>query len=49
LLVASPLVRWLATLDAGELEAILTRRPDTMAAPAVTSLAELAGRLQDGV
>ncbi|GLH95853.1 hypothetical protein Pa4123_11250 [Phytohabitans aurantiacus] len=48
MLVASPLVRWLATLDAGELEAILTRRPDTMAAPAVTSLAELAGRLQDG-
>ncbi|MCW6005463.1 hypothetical protein K1W54_12860, partial [Micromonospora sp. CPCC 205371] len=46
--MASPLVRWLTTLDAGGLEALLARRPDTMAAPAVTSLAALAGRLQDG-
>jgi hypothetical protein len=48
LLVASPLVRWLATLETGDLEAILTRRPDTLAAPAVTSLSALAVRLQDG-
>jgi hypothetical protein len=41
----SPLVRWLATLDAPQLAEVLVRRPDTLTPPPRT-LSELAGRLQ---
>ncbi|HYN97808.1 MAG TPA: hypothetical protein VES42_28545, partial [Pilimelia sp.] len=44
--MASPLARWLATLDEGHLAEILRRRPEALAAPAPTDLAELADRLQ---
>jgi Helicase conserved C-terminal domain len=44
--VASPLARWLATLDAAGLAEILVRRPDA-ANPSPGSLGELAARLQE--
>ncbi|HEX2355912.1 MAG TPA: helicase-associated domain-containing protein [Micromonosporaceae bacterium] len=45
--MASPLARWLATLDAAVLADILVRRPEA-ANPPPADLAELAARLQDG-
>jgi hypothetical protein len=44
--VASPLARWLGTLDAATLTEILVRRPDA-ANPPPAGLGELAARLQD--
>ncbi|MEV0727734.1 helicase-associated domain-containing protein [Polymorphospora sp. NPDC050346] len=44
--MASPLTRWLAGRSPDELAAILVRRPDALAAPAVTDLGSLAARLQ---
>ncbi|GAA4681076.1 helicase-associated domain-containing protein [Phytohabitans rumicis] len=45
--MTSPLVRWLASLPAEDLAAILTRRPDVLSGPPMSSLTGLAGRLQD--
>ncbi|HEY3009891.1 MAG TPA: helicase C-terminal domain-containing protein [Micromonosporaceae bacterium] len=44
--MASPLARWLATLDAAGLAEVLVRRPDA-ASPPPGSLGELAARLQE--
>ncbi|HEU4425334.1 MAG TPA: helicase-associated domain-containing protein [Pilimelia sp.] len=45
--MASPLSRWLATLDVDRLVELLVRRPETLASPTVTDLSELAARLQE--
>ncbi len=45
--MTSPLVRWLASLSADELAAVLARRPEVLAGPPVSSLSGLAGRLQE--
>lgn len=45
--MTSPLVRWLASLPADDLAAVLTRRPEVLAGPPVSSLTGLAGRLQE--
>ncbi|GAA4450472.1 helicase-associated domain-containing protein [Phytohabitans houttuyneae] len=45
--MTSPLVRWLASLPAADLAAVLARRPEALDRPQVSSLTGLAGRLQD--
>jgi hypothetical protein len=40
-------VRWLASLSADDLAAVLARRPEVLAGPPVSSLTGLAGRLQE--
>ncbi|MGN9912083.1 helicase-associated domain-containing protein [Phytohabitans sp. LJ34] len=45
--MTSPLVRWLASLPADDLAAVLARRPEVLAGPPVSSLTGLAGRLQE--
>lgn len=45
--MVSPLVRWLSGLDRDALAGALRRRPETTAAPAPDTLAEVARRLQD--
>ncbi|MEV1288670.1 helicase C-terminal domain-containing protein [Micromonospora sp. NPDC049679] len=45
--MSTPLVHWLAGLDADALAGILTRRPDTLTEPPPTELSALAARLQE--
>lgn len=45
--MTSPLVRWLASLSADDLAAVLARRREVLGGPPVSSLTGLAGRLQE--
>lgn len=47
--MASSLARWLASLSAARLAALLARRPETLAPPAPADLSELAHRLQSRI